>query len=315
MNQVFGGAIGQGPFELIPDKLIGIKLGSISREPVDMETGMFGQKFFDHFTLVRCAAVPEQDDGSAQVSVKMFEKPDHLGRTDVFVAVELGVKRNLSSFRGNRKRRDSRDFCPASGNRKMGCFSFRRPSTNHVGHQEKPTFIQEDQIGPQLLGFFLYGAISSASSDRYSPGFFPGLVSPASGSSSPDESEIATGDWGGTPRRIPFRLPGQPSFGSTGRWKNPKPKLLSKESWLISPSDGNSAWENGREQAWVSRNPALLFCTGLSTGLPNCGKNRLSGQQPTPSNRFPTTGGRVGAAVPVAFGFQMVSCVQDTIYS
>lgn len=309
MTQVFGNTVGQRPFELIPDKLIGIKFRSITGKPVDIEAGVFCQEFFDHPSLMRSAIVPEQDDGFAQMPPKVLKKPRHLGGTDVFIAVELGIKGDLSSFRGNRERRNGRDFGPASGDTKMGGLSFWCPCANDVRHQEKTAFIQEDQISPQLLGFFLYGATPSASSDRWRIGSFPGLVSLASDNSSPDESETATGDWSGTSHRIPSRLPEQPSFGSTGRWKNPRSKLLSKESWLISSSGWSLVWEGDQEQAWVLRHPDPPLCIGPSTGLQNCGKSLSFAQQPTRLNHSPAAGGHVGGAVPVAFGFQKVSCI------
>lgn len=120
MTQVFGNAVGQGSFELIPDKLIRINLRSVSGEPVNMETGVFRQEFLDHPSLVGSTIVPEQDHRFAQMPRQVFEKPGHLGRADVFLLVELGIKCNLSSFRGDRECRDSRDFSPASGDRKLG---------------------------------------------------------------------------------------------------------------------------------------------------------------------------------------------------
>ena len=185
MMGIFGNAIGQGPFEIVPDELIGVEFGGISREPLCMQARIPFENFRDRSPLMDGAAVPKKDQMSAQMFEQLPEKPSHVRVTDIFVGMESGIQDKVLSFDRNTDGRDGRNLGPAASGGKNRSFSPGRPSFLNAGDQKKTALIEENEMGSKFFGFFLYGATDSVSSARFRPRFFPWLFFPVSGSSSP----------------------------------------------------------------------------------------------------------------------------------
>lgn len=64
--------------------------------------------------------------------------------------------------------------------------------------EEEPALIEEDQMGPPVVGVFLYGASGGASSARSPRRPAGGPGAPVSAHSSPNPAAPATHGWGGT---------------------------------------------------------------------------------------------------------------------
>jgi hypothetical protein len=83
LSDVFRCAIGQVMLELAPDELVGIQLGGIGREPVNVQPRVPAQEHLHVVTLVNRPAVPEQFHGPAEVPKEVAKKHDHLRFRDV----------------------------------------------------------------------------------------------------------------------------------------------------------------------------------------------------------------------------------------
>jgi len=61
-------AVRQGPLYELPDALIGVELGGIARESVEVEPGVPGLQGAEVFAAVDRAVVPDHDHGSPKVA-------------------------------------------------------------------------------------------------------------------------------------------------------------------------------------------------------------------------------------------------------
>lgn len=82
------------------------------------------------------------------------------------MGVETDIQSQSLANRRYRQPADSRDLVSAIAVAQNRCATRRCPRLANVGYEQEATFILEDQMGPKLLGFFLYGAISSASNGQ-----------------------------------------------------------------------------------------------------------------------------------------------------
>jgi len=163
VRQIIGDAVCQGPLEIVPDELVRIKLGSVSRKEVCLEPRVSKQELPRGSALMRRSPVPEQDHGASQVLEELAEEPSDVRRLDVFAAIEAGVERHPPLLWGDADGGDGRDFTPAPGAAQMGRLAFRRPRPGHVRDQKEAAFVEEDQMGAKSFGVFLYAANGSAS--------------------------------------------------------------------------------------------------------------------------------------------------------
>ena len=191
-------AVGQRPFEMIPDKFVGVEFGRIPRESMGVQTGMLSKELLDPACLVGIAAVPQKDHVAAPVFEQLPQEGDHFRRADVFVRMKSGVEGDALAPGGYGDRRDGRDFVPVPGTAQKRRLPSRGPGPADARNQQESTFVEEGQIGSQPFGLFLYAASDSASSARWLPRPVPGPASPAFGSSTPCRSKGATHGWGGS---------------------------------------------------------------------------------------------------------------------
>ena len=109
--EVLGSRVGQSPFGLGPDELIGVELWSVGRERVDVEARMPLDKDADEGTAMDRTAVPQQNDVTSQVSEQMPEEADDLQAGDVG-RVKPRVEPHPMSGGRDRKAGDGRDAEP-----------------------------------------------------------------------------------------------------------------------------------------------------------------------------------------------------------
>jgi len=228
--QIGRSAVGQGAFKMVPNELVRVELGSIAWEPEDLKTRMLVQEGPDDLPLVGCTVVPQQHHRTAQMLEELPEELNHLGRLDVLVAVEPGVKRHAPSSRGNGKGRNGRYLVPASSTAEQRRLASWRPRSADAGDQQEPALVEENEGGSQPFSVFLYGATCTSSNVVWPPRSVPGRVSPVSDSSTPGSPKTATGGSGGTGRQTPSQLLPPRGVGSTGPWSIRNRKPLSRGS-------------------------------------------------------------------------------------
>lgn len=99
--QVYGDAVGKRSLEMGPNEFVRVEFRSIARKAMGMQARVRFEKLLHHGSLMRSAAIPEQDHGTAQMFEQLPEELDHFRGTDVFVAMESGVEGKAPSSWGN----------------------------------------------------------------------------------------------------------------------------------------------------------------------------------------------------------------------
>jgi hypothetical protein len=96
MQQVFGDAVRQTPFELGPDEFVRIEFGRIGRKGVGLDPRMALQVSPDDGGSMDQAPVPQQDQFATDVPEEMSEKLKDLSASDVLARVQAQVKAQAS---------------------------------------------------------------------------------------------------------------------------------------------------------------------------------------------------------------------------
>jgi hypothetical protein len=150
-------------FEIVPDLLHGIELRGICGELLNMQPWIAFLKRGNGCSLVDRASIPQEHDMTPQVAQQGSHEARHVNGLEV-VGLEVDVQPHMLALGGHREGRQGREavMLVAVGNDgRMAC---RGPGAPPRGDEEKSTFIQEGQVGPQAVGFFLSPATCSASS-------------------------------------------------------------------------------------------------------------------------------------------------------
>jgi len=200
LDNIFRRTIGQRVFGFGPHKLIGIDLWGIGWKSVYMEPLVLANELFDDEAPVDRAAIPEQHNRSAQVAQKVVQEADDLHPRNVG-AMETEVKSKPLAQWGDRDCGDGRNPLPrvaVSDNRGM---ADRRPGLAHVRDEEESAFVEEYEMGPKSLGFFLTRATAFSSNVRWLARFSAWPGAPASATSILDPSSLATHDRSDTESR------------------------------------------------------------------------------------------------------------------
>jgi len=149
-----GAPIGQEAFGVGPDGLIGIEFGGIGGKLVHVETPTpvlqraHGRPFVDG------ALIPDDDDGTTQVTQQRAEKDRDLVGREV-LRMDMHVQPEALPARADRQGGDGRDLVasvPVPNDWRLGA---GRPGAPHGRDQLKPRFIGENEVGVQATGFFL----------------------------------------------------------------------------------------------------------------------------------------------------------------
>lgn len=149
-----GPAVRQGVLREIPDTLIGVELGSVSGEAVEVQTRIPVLQRPDGVAAVDRAVVPDHDHGAAQVAQQITEEGADLGVPDV-LGREQEVEAAAAAPGTDRESRNDRDpLAPLAVAQERG-LAARRPGAPHARDQEEPRLVDEDEVGAQPRGFFL----------------------------------------------------------------------------------------------------------------------------------------------------------------
>lgn len=137
-----------------PDALIGVELRRVAWEAKEMEPGERTADRTDRVSLVDRAAVPEQQDRSAEMAKQMTQEGADLGVLDV-LRMEAVVEAEATAAGAYGNPRDHGDPVALLVVVEKRGLSARRPGLAQTRNQEEARFVDEDEVGTQPRGFFL----------------------------------------------------------------------------------------------------------------------------------------------------------------
>jgi len=193
-SQVVGGFVGavrQVSLTVCPDVFNWVEFGGVTGQAEYMESFVFFQERFNIRSFMNGPSVPYKNHLLSQVPQQVSEEANDLMPCDV-VSVETDIKAESSTSRRDCKTANCRDLLMAVAMSEDWCFARRSPCFTDKRYEHKPAFVQECQVGPKFLGFFLYWARSCFSILQWPSRFAAKPASPASGSSSQNCGVIAS---------------------------------------------------------------------------------------------------------------------------
>jgi hypothetical protein len=146
--------MGERGFEVGPDELVGIQVGGLAGERLDVHPWTTGEQGANVGTLVNAAAVPENDDVPAELAEHGAQEHRDLHMSDIAPRLEMAVEPAAPPPGADGHGRDRRDFVaaiPMPDDRRVAA---GRPGTPEVGNQQEATFVEEHQMGVQALRVF-----------------------------------------------------------------------------------------------------------------------------------------------------------------
>ena len=75
--------VGEGLLRQLPDAFVGVQLGCVAREVVQLKPRKTTAESPDHLPLVDRSAVPDQEDRASQMAEEVTQELAHLGMLDV----------------------------------------------------------------------------------------------------------------------------------------------------------------------------------------------------------------------------------------
>ena len=307
LDNVFGRTIGQRVFGFGPDKLIGIELWGVDWKSMHMEPLVLTKELLDDEASVDGAAVPQQHNRSAQVAHKVTQEADDLHPRNVG-AVETEVKSKALARRGDGDGGDGRNPLPAIAVSEDRGMTDRCPGLAHVRDEEESAFVEEYEMGPKSLGFFLTRATAASSSVRWPARFSAWPDVPVSATSILDPSSPATHDRSDRESRNVFLSAWQFAVGSIVLWYIPLRQHLVPTVAIACAFETWTTPAGARGLVWAA---GLLPHLGESPG-PNALRSlskRLAWLPPTGTSCQPAAELRLDVFVLLAVeGFLGVAC-------
>lgn len=152
--QVFGPTVRQGVVHLVPDRLIGIELGGIRWEALQVQSWKAATQRADRLALVRFTVVPEDKQVATKVPKQVTQKVADLGLPDV-LAMKLGIQPEPAAPWADRHGGNGRDPVVLVDVPNYRRLATRPPGTANRRDQQEPGFVEESEMGAQPRRFFL----------------------------------------------------------------------------------------------------------------------------------------------------------------
>lgn len=146
--------IGDGTFGKTPDAFIGVQLGRVAREVLEMEAADASASAAQTRRRVSAGVVEQGNDWAMQVFHEFMQERVDLFIGDVALIDPEGKSETLTAGT-NRYSRDDRQFVAASAVTKDRRLAARSPGSQNRRNQQKPRFINENDVCIQSVRFFL----------------------------------------------------------------------------------------------------------------------------------------------------------------
>lgn len=149
--RIVGQAIG---LEVGPEVFDRVELGRIGWQVFEVG-GTRRYTLIHEFALVSLEAVPDKDDGRAQLALQLFEEPHGTGGIDIGVGVQAEVERHTIARGRNAQGGDGRYLAMRpSPLAQHGCLAERTPGPAHQRCHQQARFVDKDDTGVQACGVF-----------------------------------------------------------------------------------------------------------------------------------------------------------------
>jgi len=131
VRQILGNTVGHSPLQVIPDKLIGIKLRRIGGKAIDLQPGVSAQKLLNGFAAMLLPTIPQKNNRPPDVFKQIPEEREHLRTANVLVVMESRVEGQSPSQGRDRNGRDRGDLGPVARDGEKRGLPPGRPGSPH----------------------------------------------------------------------------------------------------------------------------------------------------------------------------------------
>ena len=146
--------VGEGLLGQLPDAFVGVELGCVAREVVQLKARKTTTQGADRFPLVDRSVVPDQEDRTSQMTEEVTQELAHLGMLDV-LQMETEVESKVTTAWTDRDPGDHRDAVSPLPMANHRCACTWGPGFVDTWSHEETRLVGEDEVGTQPRGFFL----------------------------------------------------------------------------------------------------------------------------------------------------------------
>ena len=142
--------------EVAPDVLHRIELGRVGREELGDELGVRCEKILHNVRAMRIQAIPDENNGRADLRQELAEKVDDTLGVDVGIRVKAKVEADVVALGRHAQRPDGGHLAMGSATlAEKWCFPSWVPRAPHEGRHHQATLVEEREPGLAPRCFFL----------------------------------------------------------------------------------------------------------------------------------------------------------------
>ena len=158
---VVGAPVREGRPHLVPHALVRVEFGCVRGEGFEAEAPLTTQESPYGLSLVTAAVVEDHDDEAPKVPHEMAEERGHLDVVEVFARQAPEVQADPVVPGADRKCRNDRNPLALLVVVEDWGVPSHGPGAAHGRYQEEAAFVEEDNVGAQVLGVFFIRGHSS----------------------------------------------------------------------------------------------------------------------------------------------------------
>ena len=282
-------AVGQRGIALTPHEFGRVKLRRVGREPLHLDSRTLRQVALNFLAPVDGASIPQENDRAPEMFEQMLQERDDMQSREI-IAAQPDIEADALAVRRNAERVDGRDLVLPVEIVQVRRLSTKRPSALNVGDKQKPTLVEEDQVGSQFAGFFLYAANPAVSIGQWPLRCAEEPVVRASGNLNPDRSVVSRHGNGDRTLRSASEAPARFVPASTSLSCSHKPAALRPKGSATAPFEYPTADADDRTPAGDAI-PAFPFaCSFATSGIRSLRRRLTRARRPADSVQFLATG-------------------------
>jgi len=154
-------SVGEGGAGLIPHSFVGIEFRSVGRQQFQMDAPTTAEEGSHGVALMATAIVPDHDHMPPKMLEQLPQEIRHRHVIEIRVRQTTKIETDPTTLRADGESRDDRDLLMLQMvpvDRGLGDQS---PGPAHGGGQEETAFVDEDEVGAQVVGVFFIRGQSS----------------------------------------------------------------------------------------------------------------------------------------------------------